>query len=522
MKVTKFYLICVFVLMPFFLPGSFAAEIVVPTFEDDFETHICGSEIDFLFPPVGQYWVSEAGSDYAYHTVDCNFSFTGEASLRIERVNGGWVKGNTYPSLVARKGVTIVFEHDVYIPSGENNYVGFLVDASGSGKYPIAWMFQPYEGTWRYRTNSPGQYVNSEISAPVDEWVHITIEAYDDMTYSMWAESATTGKVTIVENAAWADNTPYGYTFRPILAPGFNGSVTWWDNVKAYWVDSDSQGYPPIDELSTSITIDGNVDTAVEWAGVRKVAHKPLDSRGNFNPWLPGGQSSGLSNDTEVDVYAAHDSDFFYIGGVMNNIVVDAEDGGSFSAVFAFYPGDGMDPEGTDYVSYQFSCNAVAAEPTETITGIGFAKYSGIPGLPPEGDEIDIDTFYNNGGEIYWKHNATGNFFNVEMKIPFVYLTEFTGVESGKKVDLQFNVIEQTGQKVATTNQIGETLPWFPSGLSNLTKPSRPYPPNVGVAFPACGDEDHPFPTGDINKDCRVDSLDIIELAGNWLISSQP
>ena len=34
----------------------------------------------------------------------------------------------------------------------------------------------------------------------------------------------------------------------------------------------------------------------------------------------------------------------------------------------------------------------------------------------------------------------------------------------------------------------------------------------------ACGDPIHPYPDGDINKDCRVDMTDLAMLAGNWLV----
>jgi hypothetical protein len=34
----------------------------------------------------------------------------------------------------------------------------------------------------------------------------------------------------------------------------------------------------------------------------------------------------------------------------------------------------------------------------------------------------------------------------------------------------------------------------------------------------ACGDYQHPFPPGDVNQDCRVDLLDLMILAQNWLV----
>jgi hypothetical protein len=34
----------------------------------------------------------------------------------------------------------------------------------------------------------------------------------------------------------------------------------------------------------------------------------------------------------------------------------------------------------------------------------------------------------------------------------------------------------------------------------------------------ACGDPTHPYPAGDLNKDCRVDLADFAIMAGNWLV----
>jgi len=41
--------------------------------------------------------------------------------------------------------------------------------------------------------------------------------------------------------------------------------------------------------------------------------------------------------------------------------------------------------------------------------------------------------------------------------------------------------------------------------------------PATGIAFPICGDEDHPFPHGDLNEDCHVNLEDIDLLAANWM-----
>jgi len=39
----------------------------------------------------------------------------------------------------------------------------------------------------------------------------------------------------------------------------------------------------------------------------------------------------------------------------------------------------------------------------------------------------------------------------------------------------------------------------------------------IGYAVPQCGDPEHPYPSGDLNKDCRVNLLDLAILALHWL-----
>jgi hypothetical protein len=39
---------------------------------------------------------------------------------------------------------------------------------------------------------------------------------------------------------------------------------------------------------------------------------------------------------------------------------------------------------------------------------------------------------------------------------------------------------------------------------------------------PVCGDEDHPYPTGDLNQDCRVDYADLALLCAHWLEDNNP
>lgn len=39
---------------------------------------------------------------------------------------------------------------------------------------------------------------------------------------------------------------------------------------------------------------------------------------------------------------------------------------------------------------------------------------------------------------------------------------------------------------------------------------------------PACGDENHPYPTGDLNQDCNVDFSDLAILLNHWLECNDP
>lgn len=39
---------------------------------------------------------------------------------------------------------------------------------------------------------------------------------------------------------------------------------------------------------------------------------------------------------------------------------------------------------------------------------------------------------------------------------------------------------------------------------------------------PTCGDDDHPYPEGDVNQDCRVDWIDIAAICENWLEDNNP
>jgi hypothetical protein len=189
----------------------------------------------------------------------------------------------------------------------------------------------------------------------------------------------------------------------------------------------------------------------------------------------------------------------------MNNITSGQPQGnGLFEIYFAFEPN-----------SYGFRCTALSSQPEpDPNSGISMFKYIGIPANPPVAAAIDPNVFRDNGGKIWW--TVSGSTMTVEMKIPFAVMPDFNGVVAGKNIDVQFNYLQNSTNR-GTTNLIGELIPWYPSGAQG-----SPTSPGVGIAFPICGDVDHPYPMGDIDKDCKVNMTDFAELAANWMSCTQP
>jgi hypothetical protein len=61
-------------------------------------------------------------------------------------------------------------------------------------------------------------------------------------------------------------------------------------------------------------------------------------------------------------------------------------------------------------------------------------------------------------------------------------------------------------------------------GLSHDTNLDE-IPDECAAAFDygvACGDAEHPYPAGDLNRNCRIDLFDLAEFAGNWLECTAP
>jgi hypothetical protein len=86
-------------------------------------------------------------------------------------------------------------------------------------------------------------------------------------------------------------------------------------------------------------------------------------------------------------------------------------------------------------------------------------------------------------------------------------------------------------------NEVAPQLPLeatyllFAQGQANLSwcDPSMGMQPEgivaetiIGYALPQCGDPNHPYPPGDLNRDCSVDLLDFAIIASYWLESTAP
>ena len=86
-------------------------------------------------------------------------------------------------------------------------------------------------------------------------------------------------------------------------------------------------------------------------------------------------------------------------------------------------------------------------------------------------------------------------------------MAEFGSTATDKKLDLQFNYVEEsTGDHRATTNTIGSFIPDTSYGLGNRTAPLT-----GGISF---------LPSlGDFDESCLIDSLDLETFVANWLIN---
>jgi hypothetical protein len=89
-----------------------------------------------------------------------------------------------------------------------------------------------------------------------------------------------------------------------------------------------------------------------------------------------------------------------------------------------------------------------------------------------------------------------------------------------KAVNLGAMVNTPAYEEVAYISADGSTL-YFDSGRSGGYGGQDIWQVPVFWA-PVCGDEDHPYPKGDLNLDCRVDYADLAVLCAHWLEDNNP
>jgi len=62
-------------------------------------------------------------------------------------------------------------------------------------------------------------------------------------------------------------------------------------------------------------------------------------------------------------------------------------------------------------------------------------------------------------------------------------------------------------------------IEWTRGGADSWRQFKLGMGPNL---IPTCGDQDHPYPVGDLSKDCRVNLEDFAKLASTWLECTAP
>ena len=437
-----------------------------------FQSHICGSSISG-FPPPDDPAISKTytytGPFSAAPVIDCTFADTGSHSIQTRHNDddgsgGFWARPHN-PEPFFHPGETWVFEEDVYIPFGAT--CEFYIhsggqefgDAAGwraaSGE-PWKWLIGTFADPPEDRFIDPNE--GEGLAVQTDVWTHVRMEVYDEpgQPFSIWVTPKDGNGIThlVVDKApspvgVW----PGGVHWFPwYLNRGGNAEqnpdadATYRDNIKQTRIDHQSQGYPVIGQAPVGITIDGTMAFG-EWDGVVKVAEKPLNGHGDFEPLWGGNFDILLDPATFVDVWTAFDEAYFYIAARFNNAVVNpindpevAGDPSFFEVVFNWdFEDVALD------VGYTYSVNALA---NSGDFGPRF-KYVMDPANPPVGTGTpvgppiftapdDPNVFVENGGML--AYTVVGDIMEVEMKIPFADLPEFTAPAAGEQVNMQFNV----------------------------------------------------------------------------------
>jgi hypothetical protein len=147
---------------------------------------------------------------------------------------------------------------------------------------------------------------------------------------------------------------------------------------------------------------------------------------------------------------------------------------------------------------YQYTIPATGAGSDQFI--VGFAIYGGRwsyaspPNNPLEWQALDEQ------GNVLWRYDNTGNPGSFLQAEPVAYFP----LKATKKISF---IMKTSGGK------------WMWGGnyayLQGVRLYTVPY-------TPMCGDATHPYPTGDLNHDCKVNFADFAEFAKNWLVCYSP
>ena len=481
------------------VPPTIPTVAEVTIFWDDFDSYLPGTmfpgdPIAGQTPPVGTLW-SNPGFDPFGVLLDNTIGNDGN-SAAFNRTNTGpiWLYTYGMPDVYRTPDFTYRFEYDVYLPSTggvENSQVSFFVSCGTTSGHEnfLGWTTGYYSHNfaisdgWTFTTDTG-------IPVPYDEWFSMRIDVYDNNTVWMWYTPADGNETVIDANRPWSFD--YGQKVRGYFGdPSADTPPAYIDNYRAQMIDNTPMGYPVVHPNSQTITIDGTVDLGTEWADVKKVATKPVGAKGNFNPVPGAGWWQGLAEDTTVDVYMGYDDDFFYAAIVGNNMTTT----GRVATVFSWQEDDA---NAVNYIFRQFAAHAVS-EPNDVGASIAI-NYTGDTAMP------DPNAFGDQGGQM--AYTVDSNTIEAEFKIPFTLMPEFGSTATDKKLDLQFNYVEQSdGDHRATTNTIGSVNPDTTYYLGR-----RAAPLTGGISF---------LPTlGDFDESCLLDLLDLKTFVDNWLIGS--
>ncbi len=140
-------------------------------------------------------------------------------------------------------------------------------------------------------------------------------------------------------------------------------------------------------------------------------------------------------------------------------------------------------------------------------------RYFTVNGTIPAGTEENVDGYKFQEANVWYRFEVTAYFASNFYKLriwrygqnePVINVPEvmFAGTAS-TITDFQYRAF------VESTTTLGNG-----HYLDNITAASVP--------IPKCGDQNHPYPTGDLNQDCRVDLEDIGIIADGWLNCTAP